>query len=104
RMARLLAEIEAAGGGKRGARFVCVIALADPSTGEVETFEGVCEGSIARAPRGDKGFGYDPVFVPAGHHQTFGELTDEIKQEISHRARALRKAAAFLRERFCQLT
>jgi XTP/dITP diphosphohydrolase len=101
RMARLLAEIEAAGGDERAARFVCVIALADPSTGEVETFEGVCEGSIARAPRGDNGFGYDPVFVPAGHRQTFGELADEIKEEISHRARALRKASAFLRERFC---
>jgi XTP/dITP diphosphohydrolase len=101
RMARLLAEIEAAGRGGRGARFVCVIALADPSTGAVETFEGVCEGSIARAPRGAGGFGYDPVFVPAGHHQTFGELADEIKQEISHRALALRKASAFLRERFC---
>jgi len=100
RIARLLSELEAAGGDERGARFVCVIALADPSTGSVETFEGACEGHIARAPRGSNGFGYDPVFVPAGHHQTFGELSDEIKQEISHRARALRKAQAYLLERF----
>jgi XTP/dITP diphosphohydrolase len=100
RMARLLAELEAAGGGERSARFVCVIALADPSTGRVETFEGTCEGRIARAPRGANGFGYDPVFVPAGHQQTFGELSDETKREISHRARALRKARDFLLERF----
>jgi XTP/dITP diphosphohydrolase len=101
RMARLLAELEAAGDGGRGARFVCVIALADPSTGRVETFEGACEGRLAHAPRGTGGFGYDPVFIPEGYQQTFGELPDEIKQEISHRARALRKAGEFLRERFC---
>ena len=102
RMARLLAELEATGGRERGARFVCVVALADPSTGRVETFEGTCEGRLARAPRGANGFGYDPVFVPASHDRTFGELSDEIKQEISHRARALRKAGEFLRERFCR--
>lgn len=100
RMSTLLAELEAAGGDERGARFVCVIALRDPSTGEVKTFEGACEGQIARAPRGTNGFGYDPVFVPARHHQTFGELPDDIKQGISHRALALGKALAFLRERF----
>lgn len=98
RMARLLSELEAAGG-ERGARFVSVIALANPSTGEVKTFEGVVEGSIARAPRGANGFGYDPVFVPDGHEKSFGELPDDIKHQISHRARALRQAAAYLRER-----
>lgn len=100
RMARLLAEVEAAGGDERGARFVCVIALADPTTGEVETFEGACEGQLARAPRGSGGFGYDPVFIPEGHQQTFGELPEEVKQQLSHRARALRKALASLRRRF----
>jgi XTP/dITP diphosphohydrolase len=104
RMARLLAELEAAGGTERGARFVCVIALADPSTGRVETFEGVCEGSIAREPRGSNGFGYDPVFVPAGYDKTFGELPDEIKEELSHRARALRNALASLGERLARPT
>jgi len=104
RMSRLLAELEAAGGGDRGARFVCVIAVADPSTGEVKTFKGACDGHLARAPRGTNGFGYDPLFVPAGHSQTFGELPDEIKQQLSHRARALRQAAAFLRERFLRAT
>jgi XTP/dITP diphosphohydrolase len=100
RMSRLLEELAAAGDAERRARFVCVIAVADPSTGEVKTFEGVCEGRIAHAPRGTGGFGYDPVFVPEGHAQTFGELPDEIKQRISHRARALAKAARFLAARF----
>ena len=100
RMSRLLEELAAAGDSDRSARFVCVIAVADPSTGEVETFDGVCEGRIARAPRGTGGFGYDPLFVPEGHTQTFGELSDEIKQQISHRARALSKAARFLSARF----
>src|SRR5205085_3490603 len=100
RMRRLLGELAAAGDVERSARFVCVIALADPSTGEVNTFEGVCEGRIAREPRGANGFGYDPLFVPGGHAQTFGELPDEIKRDISHRARALTKAAGFLAGRF----
>jgi XTP/dITP diphosphohydrolase len=100
RMRRLLGELAAAGDRDRRARFVCVIAVADPSTGEVNTFEGVCEGRIAREPRGAGGFGYDPLFIPEGHTQTFGELPDEIKQQISHRARALAKAARFLAARF----
>ncbi len=102
RMARLLAEVEAAAGTERAARFVCVIALADPSTGEIETFEGVCAGRLAHAPRGAGGFGYDPIFIPDGHQQTFGELPDDVKQELSHRARAFRQAQTFLRERFLQ--
>jgi XTP/dITP diphosphohydrolase len=100
RMERLLGELAATGDGERRARFVCVIALADPSTGVVKTFDGACEGRIAHAPRGTAGFGYDPIFIPEGHAQTFGELPDEIKQTISHRARALAKAARHLRERF----
>jgi XTP/dITP diphosphohydrolase len=99
RMARLLGELAATGDDERRARFVCVIALADPKTGALDTFEGTCEGRIAQAPRGTGGFGYDPVFIPEGHEQTFGELPDEIKQNISHRARALAKAVGFLRER-----
>ena len=100
RMARLLEEIDAAGDPERRARFVCVIALAEPSTGELLTFEGRVEGRIARSPRGTGGFGYDPVFIPEGHTQTFGELSDEIKQVISHRARAAAAAARHLRTRF----
>ena len=100
RMARLLGELEAVGGDDRRARFVCVIAVADPSSGSLETFEGVCEGRIARAPLGTGGFGYDPVFIPDGYDQTFGELPEGIKQSISHRARALARAARHLRSRF----
>ncbi|HZI19247.1 MAG TPA: RdgB/HAM1 family non-canonical purine NTP pyrophosphatase [Pyrinomonadaceae bacterium] len=96
RMALLLERLAAAGGGPRTARFVCVIALADPATAETHTFEGVCKGRIADEPRGSGGFGYDPLFVPEGHDRTFGELPEEVKQEISHRARALRLAARFL--------
>lgn len=99
RMARLLGELAVTGDNERRARFVCVIALAEPSTGALDTFEGTCEGRIAHAPRGTGGFGYDPIFIPEGHEQTFGELPDEIKQNISHRARALAKAVSFLRER-----
>jgi XTP/dITP diphosphohydrolase len=99
RMARLLDELAATGGRERRARFVCVIALAEPKTGALDTFEGTCEGHIARSPRGTGGFGYDPIFIPTGHEQTFGELPDHVKQNISHRARALAKAVSFLRER-----
>lgn len=100
RMARLLEEVGATGDRERSARFVCVIAIAEPSTGELLTFEGRVEGRISREPRGAGGFGYDPVFIPEGHTQTFGELPDEIKQSISHRALAAAAAARYLRERF----
>jgi XTP/dITP diphosphohydrolase len=100
RMTRLLEEIDATGDRERRARFVCVIAVAEPSTGELKTFEGRCEGRIAHEPRGTGGFGYDPIFIPDGHAQTFGELPDEIKQTISHRALAVRQASDHLRERF----
>jgi XTP/dITP diphosphohydrolase len=100
RMARLLDELAATGDADRRARFVCAIVVADPSTGILETFEAKCEGRIARAPRGTGGFGYDPIFIPEGHAQTFGELPDNLKQKISHRALALDKACRFLRQRF----
>lgn len=92
RMALLLEALAAAGDVGRRARFVCVIALADPRTGAVETFEGVCEGRIADAPRGAGGFGYDPLFIPEGYAQSFGELPPEVKRGLSHRARALSEA------------
>lgn len=99
RMALLLKELNATGDEERRARFVCVIALADPRAGAVETFEGVCEGRIADAPRGTGGFGYDPLFIPEGYAQSFGELPPEIKQSLSHRARALSKARQHLLRR-----
>jgi XTP/dITP diphosphohydrolase len=100
RMTKLLGELAATGDDERRARFVCVIAVAAPEIGIIETFEGTCEGRIAHAPRGTGGFGYDPLFIPEGHDQTFGELPDDIKQFISHRARALAKAISFLRTHF----
>ena len=77
---------------KRTARFRCVIALA--RSGELlNTFEGIVEGVIIDRPRGERGFGYDPVFVPKGFDRTFAELPAETKNEISHRAQAVRKLA-----------
>ena len=96
RRQRLLAELAATGDAGRRARFVCALALAHPARAGAEVFEGVCEGHIAPAPRGTGGFGYDPVFVPDGYAQTFGELPEEIKQRISHRARALATARAYI--------
>lgn len=73
------------------ARFRCVLALVDPFTfgGEPQTVEGVCEGTITRAPRGSGGFGYDPLFVVDGTDKTMAELSDDEKNRVSHRARAL---------------
>lgn len=74
----------------RRAHFACVLALAWPD-GHVESFGGVVRGKLVWPPRGDKGFGYDPMFVPEGHDVTFGEMEPEAKHKISHRANAFRK-------------
>lgn len=75
----------------RRARFRCVIALSDPA-GISRTVAGACEGNLLRAVRGSGGFGYDPLFVPDGHSQTFAELDAGTKNRISHRAQALARA------------
>ncbi len=75
----------------RKARFVCSIAVARPD-GMVKTARGTCRGSITLRARGKTGFGYDPVFVPGSYRNTFAELGPRIKNRISHRARALKKA------------
>src|SRR5215218_3881782 len=73
-MERVWREIEAAGpDASRDAYFACALAIAWPNDGQVENFEGRVDGTIVWPPRGDKGFGYDPLFVPAGHEVTFGE-------------------------------
>jgi XTP/dITP diphosphohydrolase len=95
RIAKLLREIEAAE--NRAARFVCAMAIADASGAIKFVGEGVCEGFITDAPRGANGFGYDPIFVPEGFAETFGELSGEVKRQISHRARAVNKIIAYLR-------
>jgi XTP/dITP diphosphohydrolase len=74
---------------RRRARFRCVVALAR-NTNLLGTFEGIVEGRIANKVRGDYGFGYDPIFIPEGFEQTFGELPKEVKNTISHRAKAIR--------------
>jgi len=80
----------------RRARFRCVVALA--RNGDLlETFEGTVEGRIDDAARGHSGFGYDPIFIPDGFKQTFGELPKELKNTISHRAKAIRALADRLR-------
>ena len=86
---KLLAAL--AGEPHRHARFRCVLALASPA-GETHCVSGACEGVITTEPRGDGGFGYDPVFQPDGYSQTFAELPIEVKNRISHRARALAEA------------
>ena len=75
---------------KRGAQFRCVMALIYPN-GRILTAEGICRGRIAYKPIGDKGFGYDPIFIPNGYDKTFSQLGSHVKNQISHRAIALYK-------------
>jgi XTP/dITP diphosphohydrolase len=86
--AKLIAELADVPDEKRGAEYVCHIAVADP-TGQVRlNVEATCRGRIAHEARGTNGFGYDPYFLIREYHRTFGELSPLIKQQISHRARA----------------
>jgi len=83
-------------GSNRRAKFVCVIAIAYPS-GKIKTVKGVCRGKIIHEMRGKYGFGYDPVFVPAGYKKTFAEMKAATKNRLSHRSLALRKLKKILR-------
>src|SRR5260370_4658077 len=101
---------------KRTARFRCVLALtpvisAEPANAsplcyaedpelQTELFEGTCEGRIALAPRGASGVGYDPLFIPLRHEETFAELGEEVKNRLSHRAKALAKLKRWLEARW----
>ena len=87
-VARLLRDLEGVPPGRRTARFRCVLALARGPEDAVIA-EGAREGRILEAPRGRGGFGYDPVFVPAGESLSYAELTDDRKNALSHRARAV---------------
>ncbi len=91
-MIRAVAGVPSAG---RTARYRCVAAVAWPDGRETHA-EGVCEGTLAGKPRGERGFGYDPIFVPAGWDRTMAELTDQEKDRISHRGRALRALGELL--------
>ncbi len=95
-MSKLLGELEE--NNNRKARFRTVIALItlDGDHREVNTFEGIVEGQITHERHGDEGFGYDPIFQPDGYDKTFAQLGMDIKNHISHRARATEKLARFL--------
>ncbi|NDC82049.1 RdgB/HAM1 family non-canonical purine NTP pyrophosphatase [bacterium] len=84
----------------RRARFRCVIALRFPDQ-SIVTVDGCVDGTITREIRGDDGFGYDPIFIPEGHHRTFAEMGPEEKNSLSHRSRALAKARTHI-EQFCR--
>lgn len=107
KLLRLLKDVPAE---KRTARFRCVIAFVPVPHEEIvsaspvcyadgldaSTFDGTCEGKIISAPRGQNGFGYDPLFVPDGFARTFAELGEDVKNQLSHRAKALEKLKLFL--------
>jgi XTP/dITP diphosphohydrolase len=95
-MARVQGELEALGpDAGRNAHFICALALCWPD-GHSEWFEGRVDGTLTFPPRGTNGFGYDPIFVPAGGDRTFGEMDPAAKHAISHRADAFRKLVAAL--------
>lgn len=91
-MKKLLHEME--GKENRKARFRTVIALV--WNGKTYTFDGIVNGTITTTKRGENGFGYDPIFIPEGYEQTFAELENDIKNQISHRAKAVEKLDEFL--------
>ena len=89
---------------KRAARFVSTAVLAKPSEDTstppcvLAIERGVCEGRIGFTSRGDHGFGYDPIFIPTGYNESFGELPDSVKDQISHRAQSMLRLRAFLED------
>jgi XTP/dITP diphosphohydrolase len=95
-MQRVWRELEQNGARNHAAKFVCVLSLAFPD-GEVHSFEGEAHGEVVWPPRGEKGFGYDPIFLPNGETRTFGEMTHEEKLPLTHRARAFEKFLAAIR-------
>jgi XTP/dITP diphosphohydrolase len=96
-LAKLVATMRDVPEPQRGAQFVCVLVLIAPD-GVERVFKGECHGTLLREPRGGAGFGYDPLFVPTGHEQSYAELGDEVKNAISHRARAWAQVAGWWRE------
>lgn len=94
----ILKRLASAVGEQRRARFRCCAALCE-GDGVEQVFEGICPGTIAADVRGAGGFGYDPIFVPDGYPQTFAEMPPELKNRISHRARAFALVGQFLAKR-----
>jgi len=91
----VLEKLAATPRGARSARFTCHLVLALPGRVVHET-TGVCEGAISEAVHGDQGFGYDPIFRPAGHASTFGQIDLDAKAQLSHRGQAVRAMIRFL--------
>ncbi len=98
KISKLLNEMKTLKAENRSARFVCALVLTDKTGEIIFQTEGICRGKIALSPSGKNGFGYDPVFIPEDFEQTFGELSDAIKSNLSHRARAIEKIIQFLRD------
>ena len=96
-VAKLLKLLRGVPPSRREARFVCVLAFARGGR-IVRTFQGACEGSIALAPAGRAGFGYDPVFIPAGKKRTLAEMGPKVKDSLSHRTRAVQAFSRWLRK------
>jgi XTP/dITP diphosphohydrolase len=92
-----LARVHATTPQQRAARYRCVLVLAREGV-MLGSFDGVCEGTMALTPKGTSGFGYDPLFIPQGYARSFGQLTDKTKANLSHRAQALKKFAAWCKE------
>jgi XTP/dITP diphosphohydrolase len=93
-LAKLIAEAPVGS----GLHYICSLVYIDPVAAEERTFEGVCDGSVAEAAKGSRGFGYDPIFIPSelSDGRTMAELSDDEKDAISHRGRALRAFEAWL--------
>lgn len=104
KMRVLLGELDKLSSGDRSARFVCSVAFSAADGTILARSEGVCTGTIAHAPRGTGGFGYDPIFIPEGYDRTFAELPPEAKAQLSHRARAISKIIPYLRDFFEKMT
>jgi XTP/dITP diphosphohydrolase len=96
-MQRIEEELQALGpDASRSAHFVCALSVCWPEDGQCETFEGRVDGTLVWPPRGERGFGYDPMFQPVGYEQTFGEIDPTQKHAMSHRADAFHKLIAAL--------
>ncbi|EDY81724.1 non-canonical purine NTP pyrophosphatase, rdgB/HAM1 family [Verrucomicrobiia bacterium DG1235] len=92
---KLLGALEGVSDAKRGAGFQCHLAVVSPNGDEI-VFKGECRGRIIRERQGEGGFGYDPVFIPAGFSESFAELTGDKKAEVSHRGMAMRELVAWI--------
>ena len=104
RTLRLLRNLATVPDGQRQARFVCAIACQPPDGGEAIVVRGECEGEIARRVSGEGGFGYDPIFYVPAFQCTFGELPGTVKNQVSHRGRALQKLKEALKGRMKEKT